>query len=511
MPAAAKQQDVIIVGAGPAGSSVATFLARAGVSCLLLERHHFRRDKVCGDGLTPQALYWLEQLGCVDAVLEHTDCCIKECDLYINGRYVFSGRFPENTPYPPFCILLDRKRLDHLVVQNAVACGASLLEGVHVRNVVREKDGIAVEATFAGNTEHFRTKLLVGADGAGSVVSRFIGNSPKDLTKAVSVRAYYEGAKVERSLVRVYFNEEFFPGYAWIFLDDHGHANIGLGYVCDGTFPLRIDIKDAFQKFIEKDLGDVLAKGTMAGCITGGWAAYCRPAARCAERVLLVGDAANSGDPLNGGGIHKAFESGALAASFLRQVLAEGDFSASSMARYDQLLEQYWGVDWQSAELLLTIAKNPHFRLLYLQLLEHIGELTRHDQRFADFASGIFTGMVPQRWYLSPLALLSAFPRNPQAWLSLVTGSDGTRAARSAAAAAQGVIAGLRGLLSHPSQNLAWALEVGAKSLNLGLNLTAQSMNSIGTLPQQFGWPTASLAPGAEARFNPVERSTAWQ
>ncbi|MCX6916755.1 MAG: hypothetical protein NT167_27545, partial [Verrucomicrobia bacterium] len=209
--------------------------------------------------------------------------------------------------------------------------------------------------------------------------------------------------------------------------------------------------------------------------------------------------------------IHKAFESGALAAGFLRQVLTEGDFSAGSMARYDQVLEKYWGVDWQSAELLLTIAKNPHFRLLYLQLLEHLGELTRHDPRFADFASGIFTGMVPQSWYLSPLALLSAFPRNPQAWLSLVTGNGGTRAARSAAAAARGVIAGLRSLLAHPAGNLAWALEVGAKSLDLGWALTAQSMNSIGTLPQQFGWPTASFAPGAEARFNPVARRTTWQ
>src|ERR1035441_6965208 len=214
MLAAAKQPDVIIVGAGPAGSSAATFLARAGVSCLMLERHHFPRDKVCGDGLTPQALYWLAPLG---------------------------------RRAPPFCTLLDRKRLDHLLVQNAVANGTTLLEGVHVREVVRDEDGISVEATVAGNTQHFRAKVLIGADGAGSVVSRFIGNSPKDLTKAVSVRAYYEGAKVDRSPVRVYFNEEFFPGYAWIFLDDHGHANVGLGYVCDGTFPLRINVKDAFQ------------------------------------------------------------------------------------------------------------------------------------------------------------------------------------------------------------------------------------------------------------------------
>jgi geranylgeranyl reductase family protein len=505
------QQDVIIVGAGPAGSSVATFLARAGVSCLLLERHHFPRDKVCGDGLTPQALYWLEQLGCIDRVLEQTDCCIKECDLYINGRYIFSGRFPENTPYPPFCTLLDRKRLDHLLAQNAVANGAVLREGVHVRDVFRDETGVELETRVDGVPQRFRAKLLVGADGAGSVVSRFIGNSTQGLTKAVSVRAYYERAVVDRSLVRVYFNEEFFPGYAWIFLDDHGHANVGLGYVCDGNFPLRINVKDAFQAFIEKDLADVLAKGTMAGCVTGGWAGYSRPRARCAERILLVGDAANSGDPLNGGGIHKAFESGALAATFLRQMLAVGDFSAAAMGRYEQVLDDYWGLDTQSAELLLTIAKNPHFRHLYLQLLEHIGELTRHDTRFADFASGIFTGMMPQRWYLSPLALLSAIPRDPQAWLALVTGDDGKRAARSAVAVIHGLAASLRDLLAHPSQNLAWAFELGGRSLDLGRIFTSQNLHSISSLPQSFGWPQSGPAFDTAAGFNSMERNTIWQ
>lgn len=511
MPKASNQQDVIIVGAGPAGSATATFLARAGISCLLLERHHFPRDKVCGDGLTPQALYWLDQLGCVDQVLEQTDCCIKECDLYINGRYIFSGRFPENTPYPPFCTLLDRRRLDHLLVQNAVASGAVLQEGVHVRDVFRDAEGVGVEATVGGALRRFRAKLLVGADGAGSAVARFIGNSPQGLTKAVSVRAYYEGALLDRSLVRVYFNEEFFPGYAWIFLDDHGHANVGLGYVCDGNFPLRINVKDAFQAFLKKDLGEVLAKGTMAGCVTGGWAGYSRPRSRCAERILLVGDAANSGDPLNGGGIHKAFESGALAASFLRQVLEANDCSAAAMGRYEQLLDDYWGLDWQSAELLLTIAKNPHFRHLYLQLLEHIGELTRHDARFADFASGIFTGMVPQRWYLSPLAVLSAVPRDPQAWLALVTGDDGRRAARSSLAAIHALIASLRDLLAHPAQNVAWVREVAGRSLDLGRLFAAQNIHSISSLPQSFGWPPSGPPPEAAAGFNSIERNTVWQ
>jgi geranylgeranyl reductase family protein len=500
--------DVVIVGAGPAGSATATFLARAGISCVLLERHPFPRDKVCGDGLTPQALYWLDQLGCVDEVLDQTDCCIEECDLYINNRYIFTGRFPDHTPYPPFCTLLDRRRLDHLLARNAVAHGATLVEGAHVRRIHRDEMGVRVEAAVAGGARQFAGRLLVGADGAGSMVSRFIGNTPQGLTKAVSVRGYYEGARTDRSLVRVYFNEEFFPGYAWIFLDDHGHANVGLGCVCDGTFPLRVDLKHQFQAFVEHSLADVLAEARPVGKIAGGWAAYCKPAACCAERILLVGDAANSGDPLNGGGIHKAFESGALAAGFLQQVLAEGDSGAASMSRYERLLESQGGLDMQSADLLLTFAKNPHFRVLYLELLEHIGRLTRQDRRFADFASGIFTGMAPQSTYLSPMALLSAVPLNPRAWLSLVTDPDLRGGAGVAVGMARGCLAGLGNVLTHPTANLAWGLELGTKALQLGISLAAHSLNSLGVVSGRSGGTLQGFPSAPDARCHLTEERT---
>ena len=480
MRARSADYDVIIVGAGPAGSAAATFLARAGVSTVVLERHRFPRDKVCGDGLTPQALYWLDQLGCVDAVLDQAECCLTECELYVNGRFIVAGRIPENTPYPPFMTLLDRKRMDEIVARNAVANGAVLVEGAHARRIVRQPDGISVEADCAEGRRRFTGRVLVGADGAGSLVSRFLGNSPKDLTKAVSVRGYYDGVAADHALARVYFNEEFFPGYGWIFVNDHGHANVGLGYACDGNFPLRVNLKEQFRAFVTKELAGLLGTAEASGPLTGGWAAYCRPAARTAERVVLIGDAGNSGDPLNGGGIHKAFESAAMAAGVLQQLLAEDDLSTQAMHRYDEVLESVWGLDMQSADLLLTFAKNPHFRLLYLQLLEHIGNLTRYDQRFADFASGIFTGMVPQRWYLSPWVLLSAFPKNPRAWLALAGGDPGTHGLSAAAGLTRGVLAGLRNVLDHPTANLAWGLELGTKAMNLGWSMTADTLTSIG-------------------------------
>src|SRR5215471_17972330 len=116
--------DVIVVGAGPGGSSAATFLAREGVKVLVLDKSAFPRDKVCGDGLTPQGIYWLDRLGCADEVLAHTKGCIKRAEIIINGEKVLTGGYPIDTIYPNFAVLLDRRRLDNVLLRHAIDCGA---------------------------------------------------------------------------------------------------------------------------------------------------------------------------------------------------------------------------------------------------------------------------------------------------------------------------------------------------------------------------------------------------
>ena len=127
--------DVIVVGAGPGGSTAASFLARRGVDVLLLDKSDFPRDKVCGDGLTPQAIYWCDRLGCVDEVLAQTQGVINDCDLFVNGRRILTGGFIDGTVYPDFAVLLDRRRFDHTLMRNALAHGARFRPDVTVRGV----------------------------------------------------------------------------------------------------------------------------------------------------------------------------------------------------------------------------------------------------------------------------------------------------------------------------------------------------------------------------------------
>jgi len=459
--------DVIVVGAGPGGSAAASFLARRGADVLLLDKSDFPREKVCGDGLTPQAIYWCDQLGCADEVLAQTQGVIRDCDLFINGRRVLTGGFPDGTFYPDFAVLLDRRRFDHTLLCNALAHGARFRPGVTVRGLEYDSDAVTVPARTSSGPEAFRGRIVIGADGVASAISRAIGNTLKNGVMAVSLRSYYRGVKVEGAPIRVYFDREYFPGYGWLFVDDTGFANIGLGYAFDRNFPIA-DLSACFRRFIANELADALAGAERCGGVSGGSAAFYRPRRIVGDRVLLVGDAANQADPLNGGGIHKAMESACLAAEAALAALEAGDASSHRLARYDQLWREHAECDWQTAEIFLAIAKNPNLRDFCLFVLEQIGHMTSQDRRFEEFCAGVFSGVLSQSIALSPRALYHAFPKDRGAWAAFLAANGGTAAPlRLARGAAAGLLAAGRGALRDPLPNIDWGLEVATKALRL--------------------------------------------
>ena len=461
--------DVIVAGAGPAGASTATFLAKRGASTLVLDRTTFPRDKVCGDGLTPQAIYWLDRLGCAAEVLAETKACIKECDLYMDGSRLLTGGFAKGTPYPDFAILLDRRRFDHILLRNAIAAGAEFEGGRTVRAVEHERDCARVLADANGERVEYRGRIVIGADGVSSAVSRHLGNTLKDGVMAVSLRTYFEGVEHDGSQIKVYFDRGFFPGYGWLFVDDAGFANVGLGYAYDKSFPLVLNLRETFLMFLERDLGHMLRNSNQCGRMSGGAAAFYRPNAIAGDRVLLVGDAANQADPLNGGGIHKAMEGASLAADAAFYALTVGDFSHETLSLYEQLWEENFETDWRTAEFFLAVAKNPALKEFCLFLLTQIGRLTTEDHRFREFASGVFSGTVAQSACLSPLALYKAFPKNPDAWLSLVQGDHGVAAgsAQLVGGAVGSLTRAAGRMVRNPMRNLDWGLEIAVKAVQL--------------------------------------------
>ena len=418
----------------------------------------------------PQGVYWLDKLGCAPQVLAEARGCIKACELYLDGRHLLTGAFPADTAYPDFALLVLRYRFNEILKAHAIASGARFDGGTTVRGLEREDGVIRLFADKGDTTVEHRARLVIGADGASSAVSRSIGNSLKDGVLGLSVRTTFADVRCDAG-IRVYFNRDLFPSYGWMFIDDQGAACVGVGCAVDPKFPPADNLGPALRQFIDTTLKATLDGATRIGPFSGGIAPHFRPVATTADGIVLIGDAAGQADPLNRGGIHTAVESAFYAADACRHALEEGDFSRAALGRYEALWSAHSEADWRTSEIFMSLAKNPGLKDIALFLLEQVGTLGEADPRFGGFASGVFSGVVSQSSWLSARALYQAAPKDRATWAALLRENSASKSsplagsvrllARAAASAARSGA----GLARKPETTLDWALEVLTKAV----------------------------------------------
>jgi geranylgeranyl reductase family protein len=286
--------DVLVVGAGPAGSATAMHLARGGAGVLLADKAHFPRDKPCGGGLTGRAL-------------RHAPCDVGPVVEHVVDRMVVRAAYGSKVAKvsPRTLIrMTQRRRLDQHLVEQAVAAGVEFRDGAAVGDVEVRED--AVEASVDGT--RVAAAFLVGADGANGVVARAIGVDA-GIVRGVAL----EGNVSWDALVRHSYEETAWVelgvvpgGYGWVF-PKGDHANLGVGgWMSEGP-KLRAHLDRLAREHrvdparLESVRGHRLPMRKLG-----------TPAAL--GRVLLVGDAAGLVDPLSGDGIYEAFVSARLAA-----------------------------------------------------------------------------------------------------------------------------------------------------------------------------------------------------
>ncbi len=290
--------DVVVIGAGPAGSTTACRLARAGVRVLLLDRARFPRDKPCGGGVTVRAL---RELPCdIEPIVEHA---VDRIEFRFRGhRGVRYGR------HRLLAYMTQRRRLDHFLVEQATALGATFRDGVKVSDI--SEHGARVDGRWVG------AELLIGADGVNGTSARSLGLGGE----------HVYGVALEGNLPHGVADPErwqgmltlelgtILGGYGWVF-PKQDHLNVGVGgWQSEGP-----RLREHFKTFCRR----CAFEGGKVEGLRGYRLVARRPGSALAgERALLVGDAAGLVDPLFGDGMSAAFLSARLAAETALDFLA---------------------------------------------------------------------------------------------------------------------------------------------------------------------------------------------
>ena len=314
----AVKAEVVVVGAGPAGSAAAAWAARAGSDVLVIDSASFPRDKACGDGLTPRAVAELEQLGLGDWL----NTRIRHRGLRMSG---FGGEVEVDWPGPSFPSTgsaVARLELDDRIRKCAEDSGARMLLGTKAVGVHHDSSRRVVSLTLADGTEVGCRQLIV-ADGARSSLGRKLGRRwHQETVYGVAARGYLSTPRADDPWLTSHLelrspDGAVLPGYGWIFPLGNGEVNIGVGALSTSKRPADLALRPLISYYtdLRRDewgfTGQPRAVSSallpMGGAVSGV----------AGPNWMLIGDAAACVNPLNGEGIDYGLETGRLAAELL--------------------------------------------------------------------------------------------------------------------------------------------------------------------------------------------------
>jgi flavin-dependent dehydrogenase len=382
--------DVIIIGGGPAGSTVSALLARAGLRALLLEKSRFPREKLCGEFITPECLKVFDRLGASERMFDAGGAIIKEWTLFApDGRGV-KAPMEWIADGHTHAIGISRARMDLILLDCAREAGVEAREGFHVSPRLRRENGMSfVEGKTDGETvQRFSAPIVIDASGRNGVFSNQTAQHTSRLggSRLFGRKVHLRAVEGMRELGELFF---FRDGYGGMSDVENGRTNL-----CFITTEATLrEAKGDREKLLDLTMrSNPAARRRLRNAVIDGEWLGTGPITYGLRRpipgVISIGDAGAFIDPFTGSGILLALCSGELAAEAISQAFSAGVSDVEVIAeRYDRLRRAKFGWRFRACAMLRAAAFNSTARnalvtamTRWRPLTKLIAQSTRHQK-----------------------------------------------------------------------------------------------------------------------------------
>ncbi len=385
-----ERYDLIVVGAGPAGSATSYYASKSGLTVLLLDRQEFPRDKTCGDGLMPHAASEVALMGLGDWLEEPHHGKFSGFTIYTQTSHLRQGVPP--TLHGPHGYVARREETDNKLLERSITAGATFQGGTRATGLLRSPAGdvTGVEAAQGGESLRFEAPLVVAADGIGG----FAGDGMKTHQNAVARRQYFKNVDgPDKEHLHVFMTRDMNSdgaGYGWVFYFGDGSANVGAGVSTRALERTGRNLKDYFDRFLEEPEIAGWLEGAEAEEPPKSWSLKMGMwgAKRYSQGLLMTGDAGSMVHPISGEGVGYALESGRLAASWAHEAHSGKDFSASLLSGFERQLRKKRAREHLSGYAMVNLVPS-------LDYLEPLFKACEKDPKARNTLVEAFTGDAP--------------------------------------------------------------------------------------------------------------------
>lgn len=397
--------DVIIVGAGPAGSASALYCARHNINVLLLEKEKFPRDKICGDAISGKSMSILHELDLLDKAKKLPGAEIVSIVFGSpDNNLVDIGLTGDKRKDIPGGLVIRRRIFDEFLFNEVLQTNIQTRQSFIVKNLLFDGDRVAgISGTDAsGKTCDYSAKLVIGSDGYNSVVARNAGLQKHESGHwVVALRQYYHNIEGLNNKIELHYIDEVQPGYFWIFPVDNNTANVGIGMLHKSLKEKKINLKKSLQAAINSPAFKERFSAAAPLEEPVGWnlPVASKHRKNYGNGFLLTGDAAGLIDPFTGEGIGNAMYSAKHAARTAKEALEANNFSEGFLSSYDRQLWAEIGDELQVSTKLQRIG-----RMRFL--LNFVLNKASRSREVRELISGMMANKIPKTRLANPLFYL---------------------------------------------------------------------------------------------------------